>query len=237
MAFTPVSPNQQLKPLNPSMDSYMGAAKTPKEVGGIGSNPEALQSLLTMGVLSGNLSPSAGTFLQKSYLPPAETATTLRKKKEAEQSQKRAYEKINRLSKEALEIVNKKNKFGGQKNVSGFSIPQLLQENDINPFGILNLIPGWGLNEDRAELSAKLAQLSGVTAFDEAGKALTASELGIVGGKVPKIGKGEGTNRIILEQLLKDSESKYKEFMSSVGATPQMGSQGSQNDDPLGLFQ
>lgn len=92
--------------------------------------------------------------------------------------------------------------------------------------------------DDRVLLDAVLGQLSGITAFDEAGKALTATELGIVGGKVPQVGWGESDNTTILKQIGLDTESKYKEFMNSVGATPQMGgSQGSQNDDPLGLFQ
>lgn len=224
MAFRPVDPNQPIKPLNPTMDSYMGSEKSPGGGmgGGIGSNPEALQTLLTMGVLSGNLSPSAGTFLQKSYLPPAETSTTLRKKKEARESQQRAYERASRLTNQALGILAKEGKS------SGFDLLAPLKKR-----GIL----GMKTKDDRALLDAVLGQLSGITAFDEAGKALTATELGIVGGKVPQVGWGESDNATILKQIGLDTESKYKEFMNSVGATPQMDGQGSQNDDPLGLFQ
>lgn len=221
MGFTRITPDTKIKPLpqpqsSPSAGDYLSNTQNTSGMGNGSNNianPDMFKMLLSAGVMSGDLTPSAGTFMMKALLPPQETATTVSKRNQAKASKGEAYDKATRLANEALAILDQKNMIGSQKNITGFSVPQMLQEKGINPLGILNLIPGWGLNKDRANLNAKLGQLSGITAFDEAGKALTATELGIVGGKVPTVGKDEEVNKIILQQILNDVEAKRNEYL------------------------
>lgn len=219
MALRPLPANAQVKPLPQSpVAGYIGGAGVSN---GGGMDANILNTLLSTGIIGGDLSAADASFIRDAYLPPKETSTQIAKRNEAKASKQQAYDRASRLATQALEILNQPGRLneatgglvGGTKNVSGFSIPQMLHERDLLP--ITPPLPGWGFNEDRARLNAILGQLSGITAFDEAGKALTATELGIVGGKVPSVGKGEKTNRIILEQILNDVEAKRNEYLFS----------------------
>lgn len=198
-----LSQPQTQQPAQQGMGGYMGSS-SPSPSGSM--NPDAINALLAAGLISGDIPSATANFISSAFLPPKETSSQISKRKEAGASKQQAYDRATRIAKQALETVE------SGKNVSGFSPRYWLQTQGI--------LPTISSNEDswfntRAELDALLGQLSGITAFDEAGKALTATELGIIGGKIPQIGKSEAANKQILQKILEDVESKRNEYLFS----------------------
>lgn len=164
--------------------------------GGLGEMGDLSQQLGMIALLSADTPGEIATAFN--LLNPTEKSYQS-KERQAKESQQQAYDRATRLVNQALELVN------SGDNVSGFSLIAPLQEKGILP----------GQNEQRDLLNTILGQLAGITAFDEAGKALTATELGIVGGKIPTVGSSENRLNVQLNQILNDIESKRNEYLFS----------------------